>query len=166
MSASIRRRLAVVIVGRGAEPYENQLRALAAESPLKVVFTGGIARDELRSWYRNADVFCLPGTDEGSGVEGFGLVYLEAAAQGLPAVACAVHAIPEVVRHGETGLLSPPADAAALAASLTSVLEDEPARHRLGVNAREWAGTFTWERCARLTYGSSGSDASTRGPSS
>ncbi len=52
------------------------------------------------------------------------------------------------VRDGRTGLLVPHGDAAALAAAMTTVLTDHPLRARLEAEARAWAATFTWDRCA------------------
>lgn len=68
--------------------------------------------------------------------EGFGLVLLEAMAQGLPIVASRVSAIPEVVTDGETGLLVPPRDVDALAAALNTLLRDTDRRAAYGVAAR------------------------------
>ncbi|MDD4335751.1 MAG: glycosyltransferase family 4 protein, partial [Desulfotomaculaceae bacterium] len=55
--------------------------------------------------------------------EGFGLTAIEAMVLGVPVVATEVGGLPEVVRHGETGLLAPPADAAALAKNIVWMLD-------------------------------------------
>ena len=82
-----------------------------------------------------------------SRIEPFGLVALEAAQLGRPVVASAVDGLPEVVVHGETGLLVPPDDPAALARAI-AVLLDDPLRARaLGAAARRRAETvFAWDR--------------------
>lgn len=67
--------------------------------------------------------------------EGLPLVLLEAMAACKPVVATQVGAVPEVVREGQTGLLVPPGDAAALAESLESLVRDEGTRRRLGTQA-------------------------------
>ncbi len=64
--------------------------------------------------------------------EGLGLVFLEAMATGLPVLATDVSAVPEVVVHGETGVLVPPADDAALAAAMVDLARDPDRRARLG----------------------------------
>lgn len=69
--------------------------------------------------------------------EGFGLVLLEAMAQGLPIVASRVSAIPEVVADGETGRLVEARDVNGLAAALDDLLTDEAARIRMGQAAKE-----------------------------
>ncbi|MCL6498623.1 MAG: glycosyltransferase, partial [Firmicutes bacterium] len=63
--------------------------------------------------YAAADVFALS-----SYLEGFGLVYIEAALHGVPSIGAAVGAVPETIRDGETGLLVPPGDRAALAGAI------------------------------------------------
>lgn len=68
--------------------------------------------------------------------EGFGLVMLEAMAQGLPIVGSHVSAIPEVVAHDETGLLVPPRDVNGLAAALDTLLSDETRRDAMGAAAQ------------------------------
>lgn len=67
--------------------------------------------------------------------EGFGLVMLEAMAQGLPIIGSHVSAIPEVIENGETGLLVPPRDVPALTDALDRLLVDATLREQLGTNA-------------------------------
>ena len=78
--------------------------------------------------------------------ESFGMVLLEAAACGRPAVASRVGGIPSAVLDGETGLLVPPGDVEALAEALTVVLNDDDLARSLGKRAAERARTeFSWE---------------------
>jgi phosphatidyl-myo-inositol dimannoside synthase len=151
---SLREGLAYVVVGDGASPeYLRELRSLADACGVTVVFTGGVSDEALRALYRTASVFCMPGEPHPKKVEGFGLVFLEAAAQGLPAITSDVGAAAEVVRHEATGLVVPPMDESALASALARLLRNEALRSGLGRNARESAEAFTWERCAAMTYG-------------
>jgi len=76
--------------------------------------------------------------------EGWGLTVLEAAACGTPAVASDVPGLRDAVRDGETGLLVPRDDPAALVAALRRVLEDAALRERLGRDARRYAARFEW----------------------
>jgi len=80
--------------------------------------------------------------------EGWGLTVVESNACGTTVVASRSPGLVDSVRDGKTGLLVPHGDAAALAAAVTTVLTDAPLRARLEVEARAWAATFTWDRCA------------------
>jgi glycosyltransferase involved in cell wall biosynthesis len=131
------------IVGHG--PEHAALVRLHAELGLgdSVVLLGDVSRAQLAGEYVNADVFCLPSVQEG-----FGIVFLEAMAAGLPVVACRAAAIPEVVRDGATGVLVPPRDPAALAGAIGDLLCD-PARARaLGEEGRRRVGALTPARVA------------------
>jgi glycosyltransferase involved in cell wall biosynthesis len=77
--------------------------------------------------------------------EGFGMVILEAAACGTPAVATAVGGVPAAVLDGVTGLLVPPGDTTALAAALVRITQDRRLRERLADQARRRARSgFSW----------------------
>jgi len=113
----------LVLIGDG--PLKTPLHAEARRLGLarRVHFMGW--RADAAALMAGLDVFVMP-----SLWEGFGLVLLEAMASGLPIVATAVSAIPEIVVEGETGLLVPPRDPAALAAALRVLLADPAlARH-------------------------------------
>jgi glycosyltransferase involved in cell wall biosynthesis len=117
---------------------------LESEAPPSVRFAGEVHGDELARLYASADVFCFPST-----TDTFGQVILEAAASGLPVVAAAAGGALELVRHGETGLLVPPDDADALAASLESLARYPHRRAVLAAAARTTALEHTWERSWR-----------------
>jgi glycosyltransferase involved in cell wall biosynthesis len=117
---------------------------LESEAPSSVRFAGEVHGAELARLYASADVFCFPST-----TDTFGQVILEAAASGLPVVAAAAGGALELVRHGETGLLVPPDDADALAASLESLARFPHRRAVLAAAARTTALEHTWERSWR-----------------
>ena len=101
--------------------------------PGVTVSTGIVAGSaEWRARWAAADVFVMPTRNEA-----FGLVYQEAAAAGIPAIGTAHNAIPEIIRHAETGLLVPPADRGALAVAMNALLASPGARRQLGTRARE-----------------------------
>jgi glycosyltransferase involved in cell wall biosynthesis len=97
-----------------------------------VVFAG--MRRDIPSLLPLMDLFVLP-----SLYEGFGIAILEAMAAGRPVVATAVGGIPEVVVHGETGLLVPPGDPVALADALHELLAHPERARALGARGRERA---------------------------
>lgn len=155
LSSELKRKTTYVIAGAGKNrSYIAKLRWLAGKSGVYVIFMGEVDQEQLPSLYAGSTVFCMTGEPHPEKVEGFGLVYLEAAAAGLPAIASRIGGVPEVVIHDKTGLLIKPQDIDGLAAALTIILSDEGYRAALGNSARERARDFTWDRCARQTYGS------------
>ncbi|HST65458.1 MAG TPA: glycosyltransferase family 4 protein [Mycobacteriales bacterium] len=129
--------LELVIAGEDG-PDAAKVRGLVAElCPELVRFTGPLSQCELLSLYRGADVFALACRVDGDGDrDGIPNVMVEAMAAGLPVVSTAVSGIPELVRHGENGLLVPPEDPAALASALLKLAADVPLRERLAAAGR------------------------------
>jgi glycosyltransferase involved in cell wall biosynthesis len=82
-----------------------------------VIFTGYVPEKEKRDLYRAADVFAMPGHGEG-----FGIVYLEAMACGIPVIASTMDGSREAVRDGMLGLTVNPSDAAALREAVRTAL--------------------------------------------
>ena len=135
--------LRVRVVGKG--PEWDALVRLHAELGLgdTVALRGDVSWDELAEEYVNADCFCLPSVQEG-----FGIVFLEAMAAGLPVVACRAAAVPEVVREGETGVLVPPRTPPALADALADLLRSPERARALGGAARVRVADYAVERVA------------------
>lgn len=105
-----------------------------------VTVRGVISRDEVAELLRSADVFAMP-----SFVEPSAIVYSEASAYGLPVLATTVGGTPERVLDGQTGLLSPPGDAAALTANLLRLLGERGLAAQLGqAGFRLVADRFNW----------------------
>jgi glycosyltransferase involved in cell wall biosynthesis len=133
------------IVGGG--PERERIEALTRELGVapRVEFAGGIVdRDVLREEYRRATLFALP-----SRTEGLGCVLLEAMAAATPIVATSAGGIPDLVTHGENGLLAPPDDPAALAAALRRMLADQELRARCAARGLEIVRHHTFERQTR-----------------
>jgi glycosyltransferase involved in cell wall biosynthesis len=105
---------AAVLVVLGEGPERPRLEAMAGEG----VYLPGRVGD-VASWYRRAEVLVHPAR-----WEGFGLALLEAMLAGKPVVATDVSSAPEIVAGGETGLLVPPDDPAALADAVLELLAD------------------------------------------
>jgi phosphatidylinositol alpha-1,6-mannosyltransferase len=120
-------RLDVVGDGNARPALEAQARRLGLVDTGAVRFWGRVSDAELRERYRAAKVFAMP-----SRGEGFGLVYLEAMAFGLPCVASLDDAAREVIADGETGLLVRYGDREGLARALVDLFTDEEKRARLG----------------------------------
>lgn len=149
LPAALRCQVRYVCVGRIVdEAYAARLREQAAARSVDLLLTGPIPDAEVLAAYRSADVFALTANAEAHKVEGFGLVLLEAAAQGLPSVVTPVDAIPEVIAAGRTGHVADNPEA--LAAAFADVLDGDPQRWRDDCIAH--ARTFSWDVCARETF--------------
>jgi phosphatidylinositol alpha-1,6-mannosyltransferase len=98
---------AALIVGAGPEAASLQRLARESEAADRVVFAGMVTDEQLPSYYAAADVFCMPCTNRYGGLdtEGFGVVYLEAQATGLPCVAGDCGGSAEAVQDGITGIV-------------------------------------------------------------
>jgi phosphatidylinositol alpha-1,6-mannosyltransferase len=148
-----RKNLVYVCVGRSCDSaYEGRIAESAKALGVKTVLTGTLPDDELLAAYRTAEVLALCGQEVPQKVEGFGLVLLEGAAQGVPAVVTNVQALPEVVVNGTTGWVCEGNDPARLAVVLSMALASSGVaelREACIAHARK----FTWDRCAELTYG-------------
>jgi glycosyltransferase involved in cell wall biosynthesis len=122
----------LVLVGEG--PERASLEELVDRLGLgeRVAFAGWVDPPWTATWA--FDVLAMP-----SFMEGFPLVIVEAMLAGIPVVASAVGGIPEIVVEGETGLLVPPNDADALAASLRRITDDAELRTEMSARCRSVA---------------------------
>jgi glycosyltransferase involved in cell wall biosynthesis len=146
-----------VVSGKSKPEYERRVRASAAATPdLMVRFFDNLPDDELAQVYEQADIFAMTSVTHGNSIEGFGLVYLEAAAHGLPVVAHDIGGVSEAVLDGQTGLLVPPDRPAQLAAAFEKLIHDEALRRRLGAAGRQWAGRNCWRQSAEALFGEAG----------
>lgn len=122
-----------------------RLRSLCAECGLaeRVDFRGEVADAELERLYDGADLFVLA-----SLYEGYGMVYTEAVARGLPVIATRTGGVPEAVPAG-AGILVPPGDVAALAQTLRRVIGEPEAYAELRTGARAAReGLADWDASA------------------
>jgi glycosyltransferase involved in cell wall biosynthesis len=132
----------------GADPEARRLRALAEELGVadRVDLRGRVPHDQLPALIRSADVVaCLPW------YEPFGIVPLEAMACGTPVLGSAVGGLLDTVVDGETGVLLPDRDPAAVSAALRQLLDDDATRKRLGAAGARRAARYGWGRIAAAT---------------
>ncbi|HEY0738434.1 MAG TPA: glycosyltransferase family 4 protein [Herpetosiphonaceae bacterium] len=130
-----------------ADPsYAAEVRAHVARIPAeRVIVRGAVTDDALQQAYHSADLFVLP-----SRFEGYGMVYAEALAHGLPIIACDVGPVPALITR-QAGIFVPPDDPAALARALDRVLRDPLLRAQLAAGATERAAELpSWNDTARL----------------
>lgn len=151
--AEVRRQLpeARLIVTGSADPeYLSRVEALIAQYELGEAATlaGMVPEAELVAWYQHADVFALPSLNVGGKFEGFGLVFLEASAAGLPVIGTHDSGVAEAVIDGETGLLVPQHNAPALAEAILRLLRDPALRAQMGAAGRAHAERQDWSAVA------------------
>jgi glycosyltransferase involved in cell wall biosynthesis len=145
------RPLRLVIAGDG--PLRSQLDDLASKAGLAVTLLGRLAGDEVPRFLAAVDLLAVPSNDEG-----LPRVVLEAMAMELPVVASRVGGIPEAIQDSDTGLLTEPGDATALADAIDRVLGDPRLAARLGSAGRrcvvrEFEARSGWDRFASLHGG-------------
>lgn len=144
-----------VLLVAGDGPRMDELRQLAITSGVQdaVVFVGALSNSDLPGIYDAMDVFALPTHTRkfGVDVEGLGIVFLEAAASGLPVLVGSSGGSVDAVRPGETGRLIG-TDPRAIAATIAELARDDDARRRMGATGRQWMlEDWQWsDRAARV----------------
>ncbi len=133
------------VVGDGPARVELAAKANRLGLTEKIRFQGWRGRADMPALFREADLFVFPSRDEG-----MPNAVLEAMASGLPVVATRISGNEELVRPGETGLLVPPEDAAALGQALARLLGGGEERAAMGHGARRLAeAEYSWQSVAR-----------------
>jgi phosphatidyl-myo-inositol dimannoside synthase len=130
----------LLLVGSGPQRLALHRLAESCDVADAVVSTGEVPWPELPAYYAAGDVFAMPCRTRGKGldVEGFGLVFLEASATGLPVVVGDAGGARETVRVGDTGDLVNGRDVAALARAVATLLADPDRAAAMGRRGRRW----------------------------
>ncbi len=132
--------------------YFSQLNDLANKFGGKIEFLGNLSDEELRGLYQKSDIFCLTPVSQSKSVEGFGFVFLEASAHGLPVVATRTGGVEDAVIHGQTGLLSDPGNIDRLIDNLRTLIENREMRRKLGEGGLRWSARHSWLKIAAELY--------------
>lgn len=134
-----------MIIGEG--PDRIRLEDLAIENGVhhKIMFTGGVSNEDLKSLYARARFFVLPSISEG-----LPLTILEAMSSGIPVIANNINGISEIVRHKYNGLLTRPNDVNSLSNAQRTLINDTSLCKEMGINARATVEkNYSWESVAR-----------------
>ena len=119
-------------------PLAPDVRGAGAALQVRCRFLGTQPTAVVREWMARAAVFCVPSVVAAYGdAEGFGMVFIEAQAMGLPVVSTLSGGIPEAVKHGETGLLVTERNPAALAEAILQLMQNEELWQRFSVAGSE-----------------------------
>lgn len=134
------RKAALYLVGDGVLRRDLEERARALRVADKIIFTGAKRHEEIPLWMNMADCLILPSLHEG-----FGCVLLEASACKCPIIATRVGGIPDIINHGENGILVEPKDAKGLADAMGLMIADSAMRASLvGRAFRRVQSLYTW----------------------
>lgn len=126
----------LVVIGGGR--LRGDYEACAAARRIRCRFLGTQPSSVVQDWMARAAVFCVPSVVAASGdAEGFGMVFIEAQAMGLPVVSTRSGGIPEAVKHRQTGLLVNERDPRALAEAILALIESNELWQRFSVAGRE-----------------------------
>ena len=140
-----------IVGNRAGDPYEEQLLTMAREAGLadRVHLVGNVSEDEKVDLLQRAEVFLhTPVTAADGGFEGFGIVYLEAAAAGTVAIGTLDSGAEDAIVEGESGRLVAQ-DVDAVEGALREVLDDDALRARLAKGARSHAEASSWDENAQ-----------------
>ncbi|ETR76726.1 glycosyl transferase [Afipia sp. P52-10] len=142
-----------LIVGpEGEADYVEELRQQLGRMACDIRLLGRQSDADIRDLYGASDFFCLTGIPDSSGrVEGFGLVYLEAAAANLPSVATRIGGVPDAVLADRTGLLVEPS-VQAVANAIRAMVTTPQLRQQFATAALDHARRLSWRQCAARTY--------------
>ncbi len=139
-----------LIAGDGDE--RQRLEALARERGVaeRVHFLGEVRAADLPRYYAACDIFLLPNRIDTDGdIEGFGIVFLEAASTERPAIGGRSGGVPEAIADGETGVLVSGTDEEELTSAIQRLAASESLRRAMGTAGRQRVRReFTWERAA------------------
>lgn len=142
----------VVAAGMFSEddPYISEVRREAALLGVadRVVMLGEVDEDTLNSLYRQARALVMPSQNVGSHFEGFGLVHLEAAAKGLPAIGSLNCGNEAAIRDGETGFLVGQSDVGSLADRIARLFNDDALWDEMSLAAVNFAKLMNWSHSA------------------
>ena len=138
--------LTLTIVGPQRWPLNTPI-------PEGVEFRGRLAPSAVAPLFRDSDLFVMP-----SRFEAYGIVFAEALAVGMPAIARDDFAMPEIVRAGHNGALVSDDDPDAVAATILETLDDDAIYERCAAEAADRRAFYSWDRAARDVLAAIGSN--------
>ena len=134
-----------VVIGSGSQVDELQSLARSLGVSKNILFLGYQDTAVRNAWLKCSDIFVLPVRQEKNDVEGFGIVFTEAALFGVPSVAGNSGGAKEAVIHDKTGLVCDGDDPGSVSEAISQLLGNETRRKALGENARQRANTLLWD---------------------
>jgi len=144
--------LAYVLGGEGEE--EERLKRLARDLAIQrwVKFLGRISEEEKIKSFCAADIHVMPSVQIGPMIEGFGIVFMEAAAAGMPSIGGCIGGQPEAIVHEKTGLVIDGHDIGQIKAAIKRLVINVEERKQMGQEARKWAQEHDWSNVVQKIY--------------
>lgn len=141
-----------LIVGSGEE--RGSLQQLAQDHGVRedVVFAGSVSDNDRAAYYAACDLFLMPNRQIDADIEGFGIVFLEAAAAGKPVIGGRSGGTKEAIQDGVTGIRVDGENVEAIAAAVTALLGDPGKMRAMGERGKQWVErAFSWESIVERT---------------
>ncbi len=132
--------------------YLKKIHKAAKYNKVNLQYQGEASRDQLKNLYVSSDVFALTSVPYKNSVEGFGLVFLEASAHGLPIIATRTGGIEDAVLDNKTGILLPVQQPDSWALHIERLLTDRSCLAKMGEEGRKWATHFSWEYIVKKLF--------------
>jgi phosphatidylinositol alpha-1,6-mannosyltransferase len=133
-----------LLVGEGSMRSELQNLASSLGVSHHITFVGSKTGDDLVTYFHLADIYVHTPKVVHWNFEGFGIVYLEAGACGVPSVATDAGGVRDAIVDQKTGIIVPDGDCAAIAQAVTSLLSDPQKRATMGADAKKYAAEHDW----------------------
>jgi phosphatidylinositol alpha-1,6-mannosyltransferase len=142
-----------VIVGKVIDPaYFEALNSASSNSSIRVIISEPLSRGEIKRLYQASSLTLLPARADTQYIEGFGLVLVEAAAQGCPSVAYDVGGIRDAIADGVSGYVVPQGDRSRMVSCVRSIVEGGDKMIGSRILAKQFASAFKWSDTAnRIT---------------
>ncbi|MEK7477845.1 MAG: glycosyltransferase family 4 protein [Patescibacteria group bacterium] len=135
-----------VIVGQSDSSYYREIKEMIKKDGLDnhVLIMAGLTDEELRVIYRGSKLFMLLSRNDNDDIEGFGQVFLEAAAAGVPVLGGRGSGADDAIDNGVNGYLIDPENEEALVAKASEILNDEELRNKLSRGSLAFAHQMDW----------------------
>ena len=144
--------LKYIIVGHGPEKENLKSQISNLKIKDKVIFFDHLSEEFLVALYHNAELFVLLSQDNGKDIEGFGLVFLEAASCSLPVIATLETGAADAVSNCKNGILVPTKDSYKASQAMIKILSDFNLKNYFSESSLEFAKSMNWEKVARLYF--------------
>lgn len=133
--------------GKSREALQSLIHQLKLQNHVRLL--GHTPRNNLKTLFQQADLYLHTPTNNNWHFEGFGIVYVEAAAFGLPVIASRSGGVPSAVLHGKTGLLAKESSVKSTSRAIIKILSSPSLYNQMSQNSLTWAKKHDWKLIVR-----------------